>query len=111
MQAWEETAVPVGEAGEIHQSGPGLIHGYLGMEDHDAFYTDANGDRWFRTGDQAIMYPDGRFSITGRYKDLIVRGGKNISPSAIEATLSNVLGLTVSAQFHTAAHGCASLCH
>lgn len=93
----EETPVSVGEEGEIHQTGPGLVHGYLGMRDHDAFYMDAYGDRWFRTGDQAIMYPDGRFSITGRYKDLIIRGGKNISPSAIEETLSKVLGLTVSA--------------
>ena len=93
----EEAPVPVGEEGEIHQTGPGLVQGYLGVNDHDAFYKDANGYRWFRTGDQAIMYPDGRFSITGRYKDLIIRGGKNISPSAIEATLGKVLGLTVSA--------------
>ena len=94
----EQTPVPVGEEGEIHQTGPGLVQGYLGVKEHDAFYVDENGDRWFRTGDQAIMYPDGRFSITGRYKDLIIRGGKNISPSAIEATLSKVLGLTVSGE-------------
>ncbi|KAL8698938.1 MAG: hypothetical protein Q9224_001626 [Gallowayella concinna] len=80
---------PRGERGEIHQSGPGLVTTYLDTgisEQH--FYVDDEGSTWFATGDQGVMLPDTRISITGRYKDMINRGGENIAPASIESILS-----------------------
>jgi acyl-CoA synthetase (AMP-forming)/AMP-acid ligase II len=88
--------VPQGTPGEIHQAGPGLVGRYLNGQGQEQFYEDEYGTRWFITGDQAIMHPDCRFSITGRYKDIIIRGGKNISPAAIELVLNKYMGITVS---------------
>lgn len=84
--------VPRGEAGEVHQSGASTIRGYIGKES-DNFYTDEDGHLWCKTGDQAIMHPDGGVQITGRYKDLIIRGGVNISPQSIEGVISKILHL------------------
>lgn len=59
--------VPRGQPGEVHESGPGVIAAYLGQGiGSEQFYTDDKGRTWFRTGDRAIMYPDGRVSIIGR---------------------------------------------
>ncbi|KPM38310.1 hypothetical protein AK830_g8217 [Neonectria ditissima] len=81
--------LPHGQPGEIHQTGPGLIKAYLGSQTStESFYNDEAGNSWFVTGDQAVMHPDGRCSVTGRYKDMINRGGENIAPAAIEATIS-----------------------
>ncbi|PYH85268.1 acetyl-CoA synthetase-like protein [Aspergillus uvarum CBS 121591] len=77
-----------GVAGEVHVSSPATVRGYLGVSS-DAFYVDSDGCAWYRTGDQAILNPkDGLLYPVGRYKDLIIRGGKNISPTAIEAVLN-----------------------
>ncbi|KAF5664959.1 long chain fatty acid ligase [Fusarium heterosporum] len=91
--------LPVGQIGEIHQTGPGTITSYFAAEEaSDKFYQDEQGRTWFATGDQAVMHADERFSITGRYKDMIIRGGENISPIEIEAIISqhcNVQGYVV----------------
>ena len=82
--------VPRGTRGEVHQSGPGLVKDYLGPgpgPGMNQFYTGEDGRLWFATGDQGIMLPDGRVSITGRYKDMIIRGGENIAPAAIESVV------------------------
>jgi acyl-CoA synthetase (AMP-forming)/AMP-acid ligase II len=85
--------LPRGQPGEVHESGPGVIADYMGKDvGSESFYTD--GDRrWFRTGDRAIMHSDGRVSIVGRYKDMIIRGGENIAPAAIEAILNRMPGV------------------
>ncbi|PYH97878.1 acetyl-CoA synthetase-like protein [Aspergillus ellipticus CBS 707.79] len=81
--------LPPGIAGEVHYSGYQTARGYIGIPS-DAFYTDRDGKYWYKTGDQAILNAsDGLLYPVGRYKDLIIRGGKNISPSAIEAVLSS----------------------
>lgn len=85
--------LPRGQQGEMHQTGPGLISGYMGLTS-DSFY-EVDGRRWFVTGDQAVMYDDGLVSITGRYKDIIIRGGENIAPSSIEVILNRFDGLQV----------------
>jgi len=86
-------ALPRGQSGEIHESGPGVIAGYLGKGvGSESFYTD-EGRKWFKTGDRAFMHSDGRVSIVGRYKDMIIRGGENIAPAAIEAVLNGVPGV------------------
>ncbi|OJJ67660.1 hypothetical protein ASPBRDRAFT_78350 [Aspergillus brasiliensis CBS 101740] len=80
--------LPPGVAGEVHYSGYQTARGYIGLQS-ESFYIDADGRCWYKTGDQAILYePNGLVYPVGRYKDLIIRGGKNISPSAIEAVLN-----------------------
>lgn len=87
--------LPRGEAGELHFGGPHLIQGYLGGFSANSFYEDDHGS-WFVSGDQGIMSEDGTITISGRYKDLIIRGGENIAPAAIEAVLD--ARLKISAQ-------------
>jgi acyl-CoA synthetase (AMP-forming)/AMP-acid ligase II len=76
-----------GEAGEIHQSSPQVISGYLGGASQDQFYEDGFG-HWMITGDQGIMLDDGEIIVSGRYKDIIIRGGENIAPAQIEEILN-----------------------
>ena len=60
-------ALPRGQPGEVHESGPGVITGYLGNNvGSDSFYVDKEARKWFKTGDQAVMHRDGRVSIVGR---------------------------------------------
>ena len=82
-------------AGELHIGGTAVITGYLDGADPEAFYTDEYGS-WLRTGDQATIDENGVVSIHGRYKDLIIRGGENISPAKIEQCLGQIPGLFVS---------------
>jgi acyl-CoA synthetase (AMP-forming)/AMP-acid ligase II/pimeloyl-ACP methyl ester carboxylesterase/acyl carrier protein len=87
-------APEVGEAGEMHFSGPSLINGYIGGADKN-FYSDEDGRPWFRTGDKAFIGSDRRLYLIGRYKDTIIRGGENIEPSAIEAVLGQIPEINV----------------
>ncbi|KAI8213871.1 putative acyl--CoA ligase YdaB [Colletotrichum sp. SAR 10_76] len=84
--------VPRNVTGEIHGYGPMIYReggwGYIQHEEQKAFYTEKEaGKVWFRTGDMGRMDENGDLFITGRYKDMIIRGGENISPAAIEAVL------------------------
>lgn len=81
-----------GEVGELHEGGMTVISQYLGGDNSD-FYTDEVG-LWHVTGDQAIMADTGEISILGRYKDMIIRAGLNISPRIIEKILDQVEDLT-----------------
>lgn len=73
------------EAGEIWVRTPYLMQGYL---NHDTQTPDGlSPDHWFDTGDLGRVQPDGALTITGRTKDLIIRGGVNISPRAVEDAL------------------------
>jgi acyl-CoA synthetase (AMP-forming)/AMP-acid ligase II len=76
--------VGAGESGEIVISGPGVMSGYLANEaaNRDGFHGE-----WFRTGDQG-RFDDGYLRLTGRIKEIIIRGGENISPFEIEAVLA-----------------------
>lgn len=90
------TPIRRGERGEIHQTGPGLVKAYLGIGvSTEQFYVGGDGRTWFMTGDQGVMLPDGRISITGRYKDMINRGGENVAPASIETILSRFCGVQV----------------
>lgn len=77
-----------GEIGELHQGGPPIISSYwnASAEDNACFYN-TNGVNWCTTGDQGYMDKLGRVYLLGRYKDLIIRGGENISPTKIESCL------------------------
>ena len=85
-----------GEDGELHISGALMIQGYLGGVSPESFYKDESGSQWFKTGDQARMDADGAIFILGRYKDIIIRGGENIAPAAIEVVLNKFDGVEVS---------------
>lgn len=78
----------------MHCGGNSLIQGYVGYNTHEAFYRDDYGC-WFVSGDQASMGDDGSIFIHGRYKDIIIRGGENISPATIEACLDSQAGVKV----------------
>ncbi len=75
--------VKLGPGDEVWVRGPELFVGYT---DPDAT-TAAITDGWFRTGDVGHIDPDGWLTIVGRIKDLIIRGGENISAAEVEAHL------------------------
>ncbi len=78
--------LPTDGEGELAMRGPGVFYGYLGQ---DALYREhMTADGFFRTGDLATVDGEGYVRITGRVKDLIIRGGVNISPVPIEDALS-----------------------
>ena len=79
--------VPVGEEGELAMRGPGVFTGYFGQQ--DLYESQITNDGFFRTGDLARIDADGYVRITGRLKDLIIRGGVNISPVPIENALAD----------------------
>jgi acyl-CoA synthetase (AMP-forming)/AMP-acid ligase II len=72
--------------GELAMRGPGVFFGYLGED--DLYRSLLTADGFFRTGDLATIDAEGYVRITGRAKDLIIRGGVNISPVPIEDALA-----------------------
>lgn len=77
--------VPVGEQGEICTRGYHVMKGYFNMPEATAETIDSDG--WLRTGDLGTVDEQGYLRITGRIKDMIVRGGENIYPREIEEFL------------------------
>jgi fatty-acyl-CoA synthase/long-chain acyl-CoA synthetase len=75
----------VGEAGEICARGYQQFLGYL--NDHDATARTVDADGFVHTGDLGTLDARGYLSVTGRLKELIIRGGENISPAEIESVL------------------------
>ena len=82
-----ETGPPVerGSPGEFCTRGYSVMAGYWNDPDKTAEVIDADG--WMHTGDIAVMDEDGYVSITGRIKDMVIRGGENIYPREIEEFL------------------------
>lgn len=83
-----------GKEGEIIVRGPALFLGYANAADNQDCYTP---DGYFRTGDIGIMGPDSWLVITGRKKDLIIRGGENLSAKEIEDVLHGHPSITEAA--------------
>jgi acyl-CoA synthetase (AMP-forming)/AMP-acid ligase II len=85
----DDDGAPVapGTAGEIWSRGPDLCVGYT-----DAALTaeafDADG--WYRSGDMGVIDADGFLTITDRVKDVIIRGGENISAAEIEEVIATI---------------------
>jgi len=77
--------VPVGEDGELWARGYAVMKGYYNMPDATAAAITADG--WLKSGDQASIDIEGRVRITGRIKDIIIRGGENIAPKEVEDVL------------------------
>jgi acyl-CoA synthetase (AMP-forming)/AMP-acid ligase II len=73
-----------GAKGEIQILTPDLMAGYLDEKGH---LQEVNAEEWFATGDFGHLDERGAVFVTGRKKDIIIRGGVNISPAAIEEAL------------------------
>lgn len=78
--------VAVGAEGEICISGPVIMKGYVPEPANEG---PVIVDGWLRTGDLGRLDADGYLSVTGRLKDIIIRGGENLSPGAIESALAS----------------------
>ena len=77
--------LPDNITGEFVARGYNLMKGYYKMPGATASAIDSDG--WLHTGDLACRLPDGNYRITGRLKDMIIRGGENIYPKEIEEFL------------------------
>ena len=77
--------LPAGQQGELCTRGYLVMRGY--DQDPDATARAIDSEGWLHTGDLAVMREDGYLKITGRAKDMIIRGGENISPREIEEFL------------------------
>ncbi|MFF0296036.1 AMP-binding protein [Kitasatospora sp. NPDC004614] len=77
--------VPRGETGELCTRGYSVMLGYWGEPEQTAQAIDTEG--WMHTGDLAVMDQDGYLSVTGRSKDMVIRGGENLYPREIEEFL------------------------
>ena len=81
----ERAPVPIGAGGELCARGYLVMRGYFDDPAATAAVLDDEG--WYYTGDLASMDADGHLRIEGRLKDMIIRGGENISPREIEEVL------------------------
>jgi len=84
------TDVPFGSEGELIVRGPNVMIGYHNKPEETA---KALRDGWYHTGDLAKSDENGFLTITGRLKELIIRGGQNIAPAEIEEVVSVLDGV------------------
>ncbi|MGR3290784.1 MAG: acyl--CoA ligase [Paracoccaceae bacterium] len=86
--ASETDDILVSGLGEVVISGPNVTPGYENnpKANQENFFL-ANGQRWFRTGDQGKLDADGYLRLTGRLKEIINRGGEKISPLEVDEVL------------------------
>ena len=79
----------MGTPGEILSRGPDLCLGYTDSAQNVAF----DDDGWYRTGDIGVLDEHGFLTITDRTKDIIIRGGENLSPAEVELALEQLPGV------------------
>ncbi|TQM77824.1 polyketide synthase 12 [Saccharothrix saharensis] len=82
--------VPAGDEGELWVNGPNVM---LGYHDQPEATAEVLTDGWYHTGDLARRDESGYLTITGRIKELIIRGGENIHPGEVEDVLRAVPGV------------------
>jgi fatty-acyl-CoA synthase len=83
--------LPAGCQGEVCCRGYNVMKGYYHMPEATARAIDPEG--WLHTGDLGVLDANGYLSITGRHKDMIIRGGENIYPREIEEFLFKMDGI------------------
>ncbi len=88
-----ETRKPIatGVQGEVCCRGYNVMKGYYKMPEATAETIDRDG--WLRTGDLGVIDSEGYLSITGRHKDMIIRGGENIYPREVEEFIYKMEGI------------------
>lgn len=82
---------PAGETGELCVRGPQVMRGYWNRDDETAKAMTPDG--YFRTGDVAIMLPDGQIKIVDRMKDMVLVSGFNVYPNEVEEVLASHPGV------------------
>ena len=82
--------LPFGEVGEVVTRGFHVKNGYYKLPPEKQ---SIDADGWLHTGDLAVMDDEGNVRIMGRIKDIIIKGGENITPSEIEAEALNIPGI------------------
>ena len=87
--------LPAGEIGMVEVKGPNIFKGYWRLPQKTA--DEFRADGFFMTGDQGMLSDDGRLSIVGREKDMIISGGLNIYPKEVERELDGLAGIGESA--------------
>ena len=87
--------LPAGEVGTLEIRGPNLFRGYWGLPEKTA--EEMRDDGFFVTGDLASVDGEGRVTLVGRGKDLIIAGGFNVYPKEVEDRLDEVPGVAESA--------------
>lgn len=90
LSAADGTELAPGQEGEICIGGPTVMSGYWGATPDDGPVRDG----LLHTGDLGTLDADGYLRITGRLKDVIIRGGENLSPAAIESALTTHPGVS-----------------
>ena len=85
------------EIGVIAINGPNVFTGYLDPLHNKGLWLDIDGERWLNTGDLGRRDENGYFWLSGRKKELIIRGGHNIDPKIIEDALQTHPAVAVSA--------------
>ena len=88
VKVWDPATgrdLPDNEQGELCTRGHVVMLGYYKNEDATRAAIDADG--WLHSGDLAVRLPNGYYKITGRLKDMVIRGGENIYPREIEEFL------------------------
>ena len=96
--SWQDCAP--GEVGRLAIGGPTVFPGYVIGRDTEGFVLDGKGtlvDGWLDTGDLARVDEQGFIYLTGRAKDLIIRGGHNIDPATVEDSLLSHPAVTAAA--------------
>ncbi|MBI6954962.1 long-chain acyl-CoA synthetase [Pseudomonas sp. TE6288] len=83
--------LPLGEVGELCIKGPQVMKGYWQRDDATAEIIDSNG--WLKTGDIALIQPDGYMRIVDRKKDMILVSGFNVYPNELEDVLATLPGV------------------
>lgn len=83
--------VPLGKSGELCVRGPQVMSGYWQRPDETARVMTHDG--FFRTGDVAVMLPDGQFKIVDRLKDMILVSGFNVYPNEVEDVIASHPGV------------------
>ncbi|HYM78935.1 MAG TPA: AMP-binding protein [Candidatus Dormibacteraeota bacterium] len=81
----DNSTAPLGERGEVCARGYMVMKGYDGEPEATARAVDREG--WLHTGDVGVMREDGYIHLTGRAKDMIIRGGENVYPREVEEFL------------------------
>jgi malonyl-CoA/methylmalonyl-CoA synthetase len=87
--------LPAGETGILEVKGPNVFSGYWRMPEKTS--EEFRDDGWFITGDMAMQDEQGRVTIVGREKDLIISGGYNVYPKEIELVIDEIPGVKESA--------------
>ncbi len=91
LEPESERELPENTDGELCMRGACIFPGYVKSPEVNARQFTADG--FFRSGDQARILPGGRVKITGRIKDLIIRGGENVTPSVVEELICQTPGV------------------